>query len=249
MLTSGTKSHHLKHETKDSRVKDYRNFVALINPESKDAFTIEQGDRRFAMIEGGDKYSKKALDENKISAHERKAYFVELWKAVEDDASVQWLARYLVYDVYLGGGWTPEDIPTTRVRTEQQELNICPVHRFLLVWKAQSTQTVGEANDCDLFYQDKHQNQDGEWLDCTYALESWHPGNQKQYKAMNLHDAFVGWCKRTGASTSGASNLNAFGQKLSRHLYEETKNPHGILHKKSTKRGVRYWMARSLSSN
>jgi hypothetical protein len=250
MLTSGTKGHTIKHQTKNSCVKDYRNFVALINPENKDAFDIQQGDRRLAMIQGSDAYSKRAQDENKITADTRKRYFAKLWQAIEDEACVQWIARYFVHDVCLDD-WAPEDIPKTRVRAEQQELNACPVLRFLEVWQAQS-----EENGYALFYDKQvpktniHGVNQSAFEEESRPLEA-SPSIQERrfYAPADVFQAFKYWCKKTGASTPGASNVNNFGQKLAKYLYDDTKSPDGILHKKKLKTGYLYWIYSSPSSN
>jgi hypothetical protein len=234
LLTSGTKSHQLKHQTADSHVKDYRNFVALINPDRKNAFKIESGDRRFAMIEASDKYSKLAVDEGRIGVEERKQYFAELWRSVEDEESVEWLVRYLALDVDLNG-WTPEDIPNTKVRVELQELNVCPILKFLRVWRDQT--------DYELFYVEAVETK-GIWEDTKRPLESCgaleHP---RLYKVVNLLSAFKDWCHKTGAGTDAISE-NAFAQKLSKYVHDESKNPMRFLHKKISKHGKRYWMKR-----
>jgi hypothetical protein len=251
MLTSGTKPHQLKHQTKDSGLKDYRNFVALINPDRRDAFSIQKGDRRLAMIEASDQYSKLAVEEGRTTAEERKEYFAALWGAVEDEASLEWLARYLVYDVHLDD-WNPEDIPQTRIRTEQQELNVCPVLRFLQLWQS------GDDDPYDLYYVERVQRKDaqgivvGEFEERTLPLKPMAPWEASQpghpdpwYKATNLFSAFKDWCRKTGASTAGTSSENAFTQRLAKYVTDTdkpAKNPQGIGFKRRTKHGARYWM-------
>jgi hypothetical protein len=238
LLTSGTKSHQLKHQTADSHVKDYRNFVALINPDRKNAFKIESGDRRFAMIEASDRYSKLALDEGRISAGERKEYFAELWRSVEDEDSVQWLVRYLSFDVDLNG-WTPEDIPNTKVRTELQELNVCPILRFLRVWRDQP------ADDYELFYVQAVETK-GIWEDTKHPLESCGPLEKPRlYKVANLLSAFKDWCQKSAAGSDMIRlSENAFAQTLAKYVQNATNNPMRIVHKKLIKVGTRYWMNR-----
>jgi hypothetical protein len=244
MLTSGTKGHTLKHQTKDSCVKDYRNFVALINPENRDAFVIQQGDRRFAMIEGSDAYSKRAQDEGRIAADVRKAYFANLWRAIEDEACMRWIARYFVHDVRLDG-WTPEDIPETEIRNEQQMLNGCSVLSFLEVWQMQAdgsdliyTKLVPK-KDADGVIQDAHQ-EEKRTLRANYAFNPSAAGYL--YKPMEVFEAFRDWCKRTNASTTGVGNLNAFGQKLKKYTHDETTCPTGVLYKRKTNSGQQYWV-------
>jgi hypothetical protein len=243
ILTSSTKDHQLKHQTKDSSMPDYRNFVACVNPDRSDAFNIEIGDRRLAMFEGRDKYSKLAWDEGRITGEERTQYFGALMEAIDDKASLQWLARYLVFDVDLSH-WDRENIPRTRVRIEQQELNVCPVLRFVQTWRAQTA-----PNDCDLCYSDHVKNQDGVLQEQTKALQADKPnplGNiSNQYKASDLFNAFSSWCKREGTAMVGFANVNSFTQKLSKFTKDEddpAKTPQGIVSKKRTNAGARYWL-------
>jgi hypothetical protein len=241
LLTSGTKSHQLKHQTADSHVKDYRNFVALINPDRKNAFKIESGDRRFAMIEASDKYSKLALDEGRIGVDERKQYFAELWRSVEDETSVQWLVRYLAFDVDLNG-WTPEDIPNTKVRVEQQELNVCPILCFLRVWRDQP------AFDYELFYVELVETK-GVWEDTKRPLESCGSLEKPRlYKVANLLSAFKDWCQKSAAGSDMIKlGENAFAQTLAKYVHNATNDPLRIVQKKFINTGTRYWMNRPAS--
>jgi uncharacterized Ntn-hydrolase superfamily protein len=242
MVTGGTKAHMLKHQTKDSCMKDFRNWVALVNLENKDKFTVAPGDRRVTMIEGSDAYSKRAQDEKRITEAQRKLYFEELWRAIEDESTVQWIARYLVHDVCLED-WAPEDIPKTQIRDDQQALHACSVQRFLEVWQSQ---TGGEH---DLFFKkqvpkkDAHGvEQDGFQEETRPLKMSPHIGANHQYKPSDVFDAFRDWCKRANARMSGATDVNSFTQALRKYTHDKATRPQGILHKKRTNAGTLYWV-------
>jgi hypothetical protein len=85
-------------------IRDHRNFVSIPNE------TIYQGDGKCAVIRASDRYTWLAVDNGKISADVRCAYIAALWAAVDDELSVQWIARFL-RDVKFDG-WHPRMIGT-----------------------------------------------------------------------------------------------------------------------------------------
>ena len=203
------------------------------------------------MIEGSDAYSQRAQDENRVTAEKRREKFDELVQAINDETSVQWLARYLVHDVCLDN-WNPEDIPKTKIRCEQQELTVCAVQRFLMAWQAQSE----EDHDYVLFYMkevpktDIHGRNQMAFEEERRPLEASPSIEEKRvFKPVDVFYAFKGWGKKTGADTLGVPNLNVFGHKLSMYLYDETRSPGGILHKEKRNTGIVYWILKASSSN
>ena len=176
----------------------------------------------------------------RITRKEKTAYMEALWRAIEDEACVQWIARYLVYDVDLRD-WSPEDIPQTRVRSEQQELNVCPVRRFVESWQSDEGQ---------LYYTDRVAKKDamgwdancftGTYVEQTHKLEA---DANTGYNVSNLFSAFKFMCKNAGLSMCGISNANVFAQRLAKYLHDGKHDRIPGFQKKRESRGVRYYMS------